>query len=115
MKRLSTLGKSVKRRTSHSALLQFSNRRELQFHVRLTLHELTHIPSGVGILYAKWKTAGNLAQACTKQIRIRDNTVTWEETFEFDCRLTVNNGTNLVDTCPVRVSIRQVRLRGSIN
>jgi hypothetical protein len=87
--------------------VKFSNRRELTFHISLTIHELTHVPAGYRTLYAKWKTSGNTAHACTGKHRISDNTVTWEDTFEFDCELTVNNATNVMDSCPVRISIRQ--------
>jgi hypothetical protein len=84
-----------------------SNKRELRFKIELCIHELTHIPAPNGTLFVKWKTPGGMISGETRRQRIQDHTVRWTETFEFDCTVTVDNASNVVDSCPIRISIRQ--------
>jgi hypothetical protein len=84
-----------------------SNKRELRFKIELCIHELTHIPQPNGTLFAKWKTPGGVISDETSKQRIQNHTVRWAESFEFECSVSVDNASNIVDSCPVRISIRQ--------
>jgi len=86
----------------------FSFGRQVKFRVSVTVHKLQAIPFRHGHLFLKVKFERR--SEVTTQVPIdATNCATWEASYSFEAKLSVDNKTNVLKTRNVEISVKHVR------
>eukprot|EP00041_Stephanoeca_diplocostata_P022426 m.534889 g.534889 ORF g.534889 m.534889 type:complete len:254 (-) comp22059_c0_seq21:3367-4128(-) len=81
--------------------------RKNKFSVRLTISKLLNVPYSHGYFFTKVKLKkGDVTVAKTQRTTVADNTVVWNETVEFDCKIYTDTS-GLLIPCFLRISVRK--------
>ncbi|XP_062515078.1 early estrogen-induced gene 1 protein-like [Corticium candelabrum] len=82
-------------------------KKRFRFSASLTLYELSDVPFVSGVLFVKVKLGdGGSFSAKTARQAISNHTVTWNEEFTFECRMTAPASDGILSDCMCRLFIR---------
>ncbi|KAK1153691.1 protein FAM102A-like [Acipenser oxyrinchus oxyrinchus] len=89
---------------SVSAVLR---RRSYRFQVSLLLDELAHVPLVNGVLFCKVRLLDGSYKHESMRKEVHLNSVRWNKTLDFECRIGRNPWTGTLQDCVCRVSVRK--------
>ncbi|MBN3282849.1 F102A protein, partial [Polyodon spathula] len=89
---------------SVSAVLR---RKSYRFQVSLLLDELAHVPLVNGVLFCKVRLLDGSYKHESMRKEVHLNSVRWNKTLEFECRIGRNLWTGKLQDCVCRVSVRK--------
>lgn len=83
-------------------------KKKFKFQVKFDLVELSSVPLINAVLFGKVRLleGGNFAQISSRE-EIQDHVVHWGSKFSFNCRMSANAATGILEPCSCRVSIRK--------
>ncbi|XP_003724897.1 protein FAM102A [Strongylocentrotus purpuratus] len=83
-------------------------KKKFKFQVNFELVELSSVPLINAVLFGKVRLqdGGNFAQVSSRE-EIQDHVVHWGSKFSFNCRMSANANTGILEPCSCRVSIRK--------
>lgn len=83
-------------------------KKKYRFLVDCTVEELTAVPYLNAILFAKLRLldGGNFSEE-SPRLEVKEHSVRWHRVFSFQCKMTANANTGILDACLCRVSIRR--------
>ncbi|RZF36217.1 hypothetical protein LSTR_LSTR008543 [Laodelphax striatellus] len=82
-------------------------KKKYKFTVEICIEELTAVPFVNAVLFAKVRLLdGNFSDTSSRE-EVSDHTVRWGAKFEFDCKMSANASTGVLDPCLLRVSVRK--------
>ncbi|XP_072015458.1 EEIG family member 2-like [Amphiura filiformis] len=83
-------------------------KKKFKFNVNFELVELSSIPFVNGVLFGKVRLldGGKFEQQAPRQ-EVSDHAVHWKSKFQFNCRMSANVSTGILEPCLCRVSIRK--------
>ncbi|MGH0171133.1 UNVERIFIED_CONTAM: hypothetical protein FKN15_060222 [Acipenser sinensis] len=88
---------------SVSAVLR--RRRSYRFQVSLLLDELAHVPLVNGVLFCKVRLLDGSYKHESMRKEVHRNSVRWNKTLDFECRIGRNPWTGTLQDCVCRVSV----------
>lgn len=81
--------------------------RKNKFSVQLTISKLLNVPYSHGYFFTKVKLKkGDVTVAKTQRTTVADNTVVWNETVAFECKI-YTDASGLLIPCFLRISVRK--------
>uniref|UniRef100_A0A3P9HXW3 C2 NT-type domain-containing protein n=1 Tax=Oryzias latipes TaxID=8090 RepID=A0A3P9HXW3_ORYLA len=89
--------------------ISFLLKKKFKFQVSLTLQELTAVPFVNGMQFCKIRLMdGGDLSVCSSREEVQQNCVQWRRRFSFECKMSANPVTGVLDPCVCRVSVRKV-------
>ncbi|XP_046993497.1 protein FAM102A-like [Schistocerca americana] len=79
-----------------------------KFQVEICVEELTAVPFINAVLFAKVRllNGGGFTETSSRE-EVREHTVQWAAKFQFDCKMTANASTGVLNPCILRISVRR--------
>lgn len=79
-----------------------------KFQVEICVEELTAVPFINAVLFAKVRllNGGGFTETSSRE-EVREHTVQWSAKFQFDCKMTANASTGVLNPCILRISVRR--------
>ncbi|XP_060597584.1 early estrogen-induced gene 1 protein-like [Ruditapes philippinarum] len=84
-----------------------SRKKKYKFHVTFDLEELSSVPFVSGILFAKIRLLEGGFSEVSNRKEVYNHCVKWNSKFSFECKMTSNASTGILDPCICRVSVRR--------
>ncbi|XP_024124245.1 protein FAM102A isoform X2 [Oryzias melastigma] len=84
-----------------------SKKKKFKFQVSFTLEELTAVPFVNGMLFCKVRLMDGDFRALSSREEVQQNCVQWKRRFSFECKMSANPVTGVLDPCICRVSVRK--------
>lgn len=83
-------------------------KKRFKFQVTLFLEELCSVPFVTGSLHCKvrLRDGGNFTET-TNWSDVQNHTVIWKKKFVFQCKMSANPATGILESCVLRISIRK--------
>lgn len=84
-------------------------KKKYKFQITVFLNELSSVPFVNSVLFAKCRLldGGNFCDHSRRE-EVRDHCVKWENKFIFNCKMTANASTGILESCVLRISVRKV-------
>ncbi|XP_054270876.1 early estrogen-induced gene 1 protein isoform X1 [Macrosteles quadrilineatus] len=83
-------------------------KKKYKFAVDVCIDELTAVPFVSAVLFAKVRLldGGSFSEASSRE-EVQDHKVKWGANFSFQCKMSANASTGVLDQCILRVSVRK--------
>lgn len=83
-------------------------KKRYKFQVTLHLEELCSVPFVTGTLYCKVRLRdGGSFTDNTKRADVQDHSVEWKNKFQFQCKMSADPTTGVLESCTLRISVRK--------
>lgn len=83
-------------------------KKKYKFSVEFHLVELDKVPFLNAVLFAKVRLLdGGTFQEISRREEVRNHQVSWDQRFEFICKMTANASTGVLEPCILRISVRK--------
>nr|XP_039269401.1 protein FAM102B-like isoform X1 [Styela clava] len=83
-------------------------KKRYKFQVTLHLEELCSVPFVTGTIYCKVRLRdGGSFTDNTKRADVQDHSVTWKSKFQFQCKMSADPTTGVLESCTLRISVRK--------
>lgn len=83
-------------------------KKKYKFSVEFNLVELDKVPFLNAVLFAKVRLLdGGTFQEISRREEVHNHQVSWDQKFEFICKMTANASTGVLEPCTLRVSVRK--------
>ncbi|XP_066588903.1 uncharacterized protein [Prorops nasuta] len=84
-------------------------KKKYEFSVEVDLEELTAVPFVNAVLFAKLRLldVGDSLSFAFSREEVQNHTVRWNAKFEFECKMSANASTGVLNPCILRISVRK--------